>query len=82
MINDSCFFETHVCVCVCVCVRVCVCVSVCVCLSVCVYARALVTFTSHIVHLGLTFTLLSVGQTAQLKAVPKHCSNCRRCCNN
>ena len=74
----------HACVCVgacggvraCVHARVCVvhvwvCVRVCACVRVCV--RALVTFTSHIVHLGLKFTLLSVGQTAQLKAVPRHC---------
>ena len=75
-----------VCVCVCVCARACACVHACVCARVCracvgvrvcacvrVCVRALVTFTSHIVHLGLKFTLLSVGQTAQLKAVPRHC---------
>ena len=66
--------------CVRACVRVRVCVHARVCHAcvgvracVCVCARALVTFTSHIVHLGLKFTLLSVGQTAQLKAVPRHC---------
>ena len=58
--------------CACVCTRVCV-VHVWVCVRACVCARALVTFTSHIVHLGLKFTLLSMGQTAQLKAVPRHC---------